>query len=138
MAALYAGFGSPTWLTDLDVDGAVDIDDVSTMITELFRTVPGDFTLDGVVDARDYLVARKGAGTANALFTQGDADLDRDVDNDDLALWQDNFGFVRQALMAGAGSGAAVTGVPEPGTLWLVALATGLAAISRRFDRRVT
>ena len=66
----------------------MDIDDVSTMITELFRTVPGDFTLDGVVDASDYVVARKGVGTANALFTQGDADLDRDVDDNDLALWR--------------------------------------------------
>jgi hypothetical protein len=133
VAAVYASFGSPSWLTDINVDGAVDIDDVSAMITELFRTVPGDFTLDGVVDAGDYVVARKGVGSVDALFTQGDADFDRDVDNDDLALWQLNFGFVRQPLTAGGGGAA---GVPEPHVLWLVVLAACWTVNSRRFDRR--
>jgi hypothetical protein len=99
----------------------------------LFRTVPGDFTLDGVVDASDYVVVRKGIGAINALFTQGDADLDRDVDANDLALWKSNFGFVRQPLMAGGGG---VTGVPEPHAYVLVVLATGLSLTSRRYGRR--
>ena len=62
MAALYGSFGSPSWLTDLNVDGAVNIADVQTMITNLVRTVPGDFNLDGSVDAADYVVWRKVRG----------------------------------------------------------------------------
>ena len=50
MTALYAGFGTTTWLTDLNVDGVVNIADVQTMVTNLFRTVAGDFNLDGQVD----------------------------------------------------------------------------------------
>jgi glycosidase len=134
IAALYASFGSPSWLTDINVDGLVDIDDVATMITELFRTVPGDFNLDGVVDARDYIVARKGVGAANALFTQGDADLDRDVDNDDLALWQNNFGFVRLPIAPGGG-GSSGGVVPEPSGALLFVIAACATALTRRPTR---
>jgi hypothetical protein len=119
----------------MDSEDVIDIDDVRTMITQLFRTVPGDFTLDGIVDTSDYVVARKGMGTADALFTQGDADFDRDVDNADLALWESNFGFVRQPLMAGGGS-SSPAGVPEPHVLWLAVPAIGLTVSSRRFHRR--
>jgi hypothetical protein len=129
LAAVYASFGTPTWLTDINVDGAANISDVSAMVTELFRTVPGDFTLDGIVDARDYVVLRNGIGTANALFTQGDADLDRDVDADDLAIWRSNFGFARQPLAPG-GAG---TAVPEPRLLLLLGMA---AILSSAFSRR--
>lgn len=139
MAALYGNFGVPNdadilWQMDLNVDGEVDIDDVSTMITELFRTQPGDFNLDGLIDARDYLVWRKSQGATDALYTQGDADLDFDVDEQDLAIMRAQFGFTRQLLSAGGG-GAALAAVPEPAALWLVGLALGLIATSRQFDR---
>jgi glycosidase len=106
------------WLYDLNLDGDVDDDDVTTMITELFRTVPGDFNLDGAVDSSDYVLARKFLGATGALYTQGDADLDGDVDANDLAEWEENFGFLRQPLQPGAGGSPAV---PEPSTFLLMA-----------------
>jgi hypothetical protein len=135
VAALYASFGTPSWLMDMNVDGAVDIDDVSTMITEIFRTVPGDFNVDGFVNAADYVRLRKGEGTTGALYTEGDADLDGDVDENDRSIWQSRFGFERQDLMAaGGGSGAAL--VPEPAALALVMFGLGLLTMSRRSFRR--
>src|SRR5207244_11247855 len=73
MAALYAGFGTTTWQNDLNVDGIVNIDDAKTMVTNLFRTVAGDFNLDGLVDAADYVVWSKNRGQSGATFLQGDA-----------------------------------------------------------------
>jgi glycosidase len=124
------------WTMDLDANGIVNIADAATMIIELLRTSLGDFTLDGVVDVSDWVLVQKlaGAGLTNAMFTQGDADFDRDVDSADVALWQQNYGFVRQPLRP-AGSGGAAA-VPEPSTfvfgLWLI----GLAAIARRSRSR--
>jgi glycosidase len=137
VAAMYASFGSPSWLMDMNVDGAVDIDDVSTMIAEVFRTVPGDFNVDGSVDAADYVLWRKGLG-AGTTYSQGDADLDGDVDSDDLAAWQSAFGFARQPLMAGAGSAALA--VPEPGTMALAAIVFaiwGLTTTTLRTQRKL-
>ena len=54
MTSLYSSFGNVTWLADLNVDGAVNSTDVQTMITQIFRTVAGDFNLDGSVDGADY------------------------------------------------------------------------------------
>ena len=71
------------------------------MITKLVRTVPGDFNLDGAVDAADYVVWRKSAGTAGAMYVRGDADFDSDVDGNDYAIWRSEFGFLRQPLVAG-------------------------------------
>src|SRR3954447_1370326 len=62
MSALYAAFGTTTWTMDLNVDGLVNIEDVKTMVMKLFRTMPGDFNLDGQVDGADYVLARKNLG----------------------------------------------------------------------------
>jgi alpha-amylase len=121
LAALYSHFGPATWLYDLNVDGVVNINDVSTMITEVFRTVPGDINLDGSVDSGDYVMLRKGAGTIGAQYTQGDADLDGDVDAADLNAWQSNFGFARQPLQPGGGMGS---NVPEPSSPLMLSVLT--------------
>jgi hypothetical protein len=131
VAELYSHFGAPSWLYDLNVDGAVDTADVTTMITQLFRTAPGDFDLNGLVDARDYVIARKFQGTTGAGYLQGDADLDGDVDGADLDAWQQHFGFVRAAFAPGGGA-APQAGVPEPGASILAALAF---VICMRFER---
>ncbi len=133
MNALYDNFGSTaTWDLDLNVDGVIDIQDVGTMITNLLRTVPGDFNLDGVVDTADFVIARKWLGTSNARFTFGDANLDGFIDNTDLDLWRQNYGFARQPLspIAGGGSGTAL--VPEPSALLLLGILFGLIATSRQ------
>ncbi|MEX0613423.1 MAG: hypothetical protein WD229_15000, partial [Pirellulales bacterium] len=136
---LYGNFGAGSWLYDMNVDGVVNIDDVQTMITEVFRTMRGDFNVDGMIDAADYVAWRKGLGAGGTRYTQGDGDLDGDVDATDLAIWQSGFGFARQPLMAGSG-GAALAAVPEPSTLTLVALVLtvfGLTTKSQRTQRGI-
>jgi glycosidase len=136
VALLYSSFGSPTWLTDLNVDGAVNIADVQTMITHLLRTMPGDFNLDGSVNAADYAVWRKSLGASGATYIQGDADLDRDVDDNDYAIWRSQFGFLRGPLTATSGSALAT--VPEPATSCILALGAIVVWMSRRSMRRPT
>jgi glycosidase len=124
IAALYGNFGNLSWLMDLNVDGAVNTTDVQTMVTQVFRTVAGDFNVDGRVDGADYVLWRNSGSVAGgALYTQGDADFDGDVDGVDLAAWRSQFGFVRQPLSPGAGSGTLAAAVPEPAalTMWLLA-----------------
>ncbi|MCA9230450.1 MAG: hypothetical protein KDA57_07355 [Planctomycetales bacterium] len=141
---LYNGFGIPDtnpdfWSLDLNVDGQVDINDVSTLITEIARSVPGDFDLDGDVDAFDLLTLQQGMGaTSGALYIGGDASLDGVVDQADYQIWQDNFGFVTSPLVAPLVAGAAA--IPEPTTgalamIALMALTTGKCSYrSRRRD----
>ncbi|HEX4415088.1 MAG TPA: dockerin type I domain-containing protein, partial [Lacipirellulaceae bacterium] len=135
VAAMYSHFGAGVWLYDMNVDGVVNAADISTMITQEFRSMPGDFNLDGKVDMADYVLWRNGSGTGTQ-YEQGDANLDGHVDANDFAIWRSNFGFVRQALTAGAGSGIGGAAVPELATSTLMML--GLTAIGFcRRDRRL-
>jgi alpha-amylase len=134
VTALYASFGTSSWTMDLNVDGAVNALDVSTMIVQLFRTRMGDFNVDGVVDARDYSIMRKRLGGAGT-YTQGDADLDGDVDNADADIWRSNFGFVRQPLSPGAGS-SSLAAVPEPANILLLLIGCSLTLGVRNTSHR--
>jgi len=85
-------------------------------------TLAGDFNRDGIVDAADYVVWRKGLGTTH---TPGD-----------FNLWRDNFGTT-----FGSGSGAAIRAlsddaVPEPESIFLMALgALALTCVCRLSSR---
>jgi probable HAF family extracellular repeat protein len=82
----------------------------------LTPTLPGDFNLDGSVDARDYVMWRKYDGTP-AMFS----------------LWRSHFG---QAAGSGAGE-PATAGVPEPGAFALILLlGVAIAATGARSIRR--
>ena len=71
----------------------------TTGMLSVVGALAGDYNHNGVVDAADYVVWRKGLGTT---YTQNDYDV-----------WRANFGRT-----AGGGSGAAATAaVPEPTTL---------------------
>lgn len=116
VAALHAAFGGSGWLEDLNADGSVDIDDVQTLVTDLARTVNGDFDLDRDVDGVDLLAWQLGAGTiAGGLYSQGDADLNGAIDQIDLSIWEAVYGT--QGLGAQASAAAAV---PEPHTMVLL------------------
>jgi glycosidase len=137
VASLYSSFGSPSWLKDLNVDGAVSIADVQTMVAQVFRTAAGDFNLDGQVDTADYVVWRNSGSIASgAQYTQGDADFDGDVDGADLTAWRSQFGFVRQSLTPSIGRGTQLEAVPEPSTCALFTLSGCLVLILLRGGRR--
>jgi glycosidase len=91
MVALYADFGTDDWFADLNVNGSVDADDVQTLITEIFRTTNGDFDLNGDVDGRDFLIWQRNVNFGTR-YDQGDANLDGVVDAADLAIWQEAYG----------------------------------------------
>jgi hypothetical protein len=118
--AVYSHFGPASWTYDMNVDTTVNVLDVSTMLAQEFRTKPGDFNLDGAVDAADYVVWRKSLGSGT-MYTQGDANFDGTTDANDLAVWRNNYGFVRQPLSPG--SGASVASVPEANALTLFVVA---------------
>lgn len=80
---------------------------------------PGDFNLDGAVDAADYTVWRDNFGNSESiLYTAGDGS--GTVDQGDYNLWVANFGTI-----------ASSTAVPEPTTAIL--LMGGVAVL---FSRR--
>jgi hypothetical protein len=80
--------------------------------------VPGDYNDNGVVDAADYVLWRKGGPLQFEVDTPGT------VNAADYTAWRARFG----KTTAGAGSGSVmITEVPEPTTLMFVVL--GLLAI---------
>jgi hypothetical protein len=85
-----------------------------------------DFDLSGAVDGGDFLRWQTGLGTAvGAMFADGDADRDGDVDDADLEIWR----AAQPKEMAIA--------TPEPATVALAAGAfASLAWILRRRVRR--
>ena len=66
------------------------------------------------MDLADLMAWQRGYGTPapNATKADGDADEDLDVDGDDLAIWQAQFGYVAAPLEALSGEQAVA---PEEG-----------------------
>jgi hypothetical protein len=102
-------------------------------ITKLHPSIDGDANLDGIVDRADFSILYSNFGTGK-LWTQGDFNVDGKVDFLDFQTLELNFGGdenlpLTQAEMNGL---SATSGVPEPGTLGVVALAMGGWLIRRR------
>lgn len=94
----------------------------SGTITNAAAGVPGDYNGNGMVDAPDYVVWRKGGPLLND-FTPG-------VQPADYDFWRGRFGATTNP---GSGSGLATAAVPETSTLSLMAILALLLGTSRRF-----
>lgn len=91
--------------------------------------VAGDFTGDGVVDSRDYVLWRDSLGqTGTAL--QADGNHDNVVDANDFAIWRSHFGQT-----TGSGAGVDRATVPEPAGVGMI-LVAGAAWLRRSVRAR--
>jgi alkaline phosphatase len=99
----------------------------------------GDANGDRKVDGADLALWQQNydpLGVDNHTFYQGDWSGDGKVDGGDLALWQQNYAPLGYSSLPGIQPlTGRLTGVPEPVTLTLVALA-GAAFVLRRLRRR--
>jgi autotransporter-associated beta strand protein len=84
--------------------------------------VPGDYNGNGIVDAADYVMWRKGGPLAND-FTPGNQPADYD-------FWRSRFGATTNP---GSGSGLGESAVPEPSSIVFVGLLVSLLAAIRRY-----
>ena len=83
---------------------------IDLMVSTGGGELPGDFNMDGIVDAADYVVWRKTDSTQEGYDE-----------------WRTNFGRT-----SGSGSSLSGAGVPEPSALALVALGLLAGAVARR------
>jgi cytochrome c peroxidase len=99
----------------------------SSLFSDPFVNLPGDYTGDGVVDSADYVVWRNSVGDTTSLIADGNGDL---VVNDlDYDVLRQNFGRTWLSLATGSGGGSAV---PEPSSALLVAVLLGWTMTRRR------
>ena len=114
------------------VDGSVNIsipaESTQTIVFDILTPLPGDFNLDGDVDAEDLPLWSAGYGmSSGASFSDGDADNDGDVDGFDFLAWQQNQGGSLVTT-------SSISVVPEPQS-FLIAfslLLSGNAFLARR------
>lgn len=107
---------------DLNLDGAVDENDMSALLEGL-GTVSGDSDLDGDVDLADFLALSTSFG-GPGTFSQGDATCDGSVTFADFLPISRNFGFPLVEV--------STQSVPEPTSLAHLLLAVvGLVSVRR-------
>jgi hypothetical protein len=92
----------------------------------LVSNIPGDFNLDGTVDAADYTLWRDHLGDTASLAN----DPTPGVGEDDYDRWRANFG--RSAIPGAGAMGLATSSVPEPAIGALMLLASLLPIRRRR------
>jgi hypothetical protein len=103
-----SGLTGATFNNFFSVTGSSGADNYT--LTSLLGGLAGDFNGDHKVDGADFLVWQRGFGTT---YNAGD-----------LATWKSHFGQT--------GAAAAVAAVPEPATVCLACLMTGVVATYRR------
>jgi hypothetical protein len=95
----------------------------SPLLGEVVYQIPGDFDLDGAVDAADLAIWRSAIGSS----TEGDANADGVTDGADLLVWQRHFGATWSPTAS-----IAQAAVPEPSAAALTLLAATFIASRRR------
>ena len=101
----------------------------SSLFSNPFVTLPGDYSGDGVVDAADYDLWRANVGDTTSLVADGNGD--GLVDSADYVLWRNNVGLTWQDLIPGGGA-SMTAAVPEPSAVLLSLAAIGWAIGIRR------
>jgi hypothetical protein len=117
-------------LVGTPLSNTTGIDAGAAYLFNVPAAIPGDFNLDGQVDAADFVVWRNAAGETGSGIA-GDGNGDGTVNDADYQLWRANFGLTAPAGPA-ALQGAAV---PEPATIMLLKFAIALL-IPRRQSRQ--
>ena len=92
----------------------------SSLFSNPFVTLPGDYTGDGIVDAADYELWRSNVGDATSLVADGNGD--GLVDSADYIIWRKNSGRTWEDLATNGGAGVATASIPEPAALTLAAI----------------
>lgn len=101
------------------------------------KLVPGDFNLDGKVDAADYVLWRKKNGTAGTLPNDGGI-TPGTINSADYNYWRARYGSVFvPAINTGSGLGDAAQ-IPEPTTAALVLVAAATLASASPCRKRAT
>lgn len=92
--------------------------------------VPGDANRDGLVALDDFSTMKKHFGMQNATFEEGDFNLNGDVDLGDFVLVKHGFGLKTTITFTAPPEANGSLAAPEPGSLCLSAVATGLLLLS--------
>jgi hypothetical protein len=121
----YASYNSGAF--GLDADNVVNMDNFRI---EFLPGQNGDYNDNGKVDAADYVVWRKNAGTSNAL--PNDNGIGGTIGTPHYELWRSNYGNPA----SGSASGLSVTAIPEPATLALAALIAAGGCVMRAPGQR--
>ncbi len=111
---LTAAIGDFDFSYDMNEDGIVTFEDRDSLVSDVFRTVPGDTDLDQDVDFADFLALSSAFG-ADGGWGEGDFDGNGSIEFADFLAQSANFGF---------SAAAQPSSVPEPsaGLLGLFAL----------------
>lgn len=112
----------------------LEMQSVQTANELLLTVVPaltGDYNVNGVVDAADYVAWRNTVGQSG-IGLPADGDGDGDVDTDDRVVWRAHFGQVT-AVGRAADDGAAHA-IPEPAA-WMMVVVLGTFGAARHSVR---
>lgn len=85
-----------------------------TIVAAVTAGYPGDYNLDGKVDAADYTVWRDTLGQSGVGLA-ADGNSDETIDDLDYMVWREHFGEM-------AGGGASATAAPECSSMVLLAI----------------
>ncbi len=134
VAEIVAGTNDPTF--DLNGDGNVTLEDVTDQVNGWLRLageenlgpgrsyLPGDITLDGVTDGRDFIEWNNNKFTDTGLWSLGDLDANGVTDGRDFVIWNASKFMSSDVVVA----------IPEPGlAVWSMTLVLlAVASVRRR------
>lgn len=121
---------------DFDISGSFGLEDYADFhqLVTGGETLVGDYNLDGVVDAADYLVWKTAFGLNHeTALVPADGNGDGVVDAADYTIWRNNLGATASVPLASLNAAQ----VPEPGSFVLiVGIASALIFCLRPEQRR--